>query len=126
MCSAKTLTDILDKVVQWRGCPRYIRCDNGPEFISKKLEQWASDNGVEILFIQPGKPTQNGLIERLNGTLRKECLNLEWFESIPQLNLQLQDWWHIYNTIRPHSSIGYKTPDEMEKLNENFYFRVVA
>ncbi len=124
--SAKTLTNILDKVVQWRGRPAYIRCDNGPEFISKRLREWAEDKKIEIRFIQPGKPSQNGLIERLNGTLRKECLNLEWFESIPKLNEQIQEWWHVYNTIRPHSSIGYKTPDEMEQVNKNFYFKPVA
>ena len=80
--SAKTLTDILDKIIQWRGKPAYIRCDNGPEFISHKLQQWAENNEIELRFIQPGKPSQNGLIERLNGTLRKECLNLEWFVSM--------------------------------------------
>lgn len=124
--SARTLTEILDQVAEWRGAPSYIRCDNGPEFISARLEEWAADNRVELRFIQPGKPSQNGLIERLNGTLRKECLNLEWFESIPRLNEQIEQWWHVYNGIRPHSSIGYKTPDEMEKLNEKFYFRTVA
>lgn len=124
--SAKTLTNILDKVVVWRGCPKYIRCDNGPEFISEKLAKWAEKNNVEIRFIQPGKPTQNGLIERLNGTLRKECLNLEWFESIEMLNEQLQEWWQVYNSIRPHSAIGYRTPDEKELLNKKFYYRVVA
>lgn len=124
--SAKALTEILDKVVEWRGAPSYIRCDNGPEFISRRLELWAGENKVELKFIQPGKPSQNGLVERLNGTLRKECLNLEWFESIPRLNEQIQDWWQVYNNIRPHSSIGFKTPDEMEELNEKLYFRVVA
>lgn len=124
--SAKKLTQVLDKVVEWRGLPSYIRCDNGPEFISNKLKEWAEENHVDIHFIQPGKPTQNGLIERLNGTLRKECLNLEWFESLDQLNEQLQDWWNTYNNIRPHSSIGYKTPNQMEALNQNLYFRVVA
>jgi len=123
--SAKTLVEVLDKVVEWRGLPSYIRCDNGPEFISQKLEDWAKGK-VEIRFIQPGKPSQNGLIERLNGTLRRECLKLEWFQSIPKLNEQLQQWWQDYNTIRPHSSIGYKTPDEMEKLNKKFYFKPVA
>lgn len=124
--SAKTLTKILDQVVAWRGVPSYIRCDNGPEFISEQLRKWADYHQVDIRFIQPGKPTQNGLIERLNGTLRRECLNLEWFESIPKLNEHLQEWWQVYNTIRPHSSIGYQTPDEMEQLNQNFYFRPVA
>lgn len=124
--SAKTLIEVLDKVVEWRGRPAYIRCDNGPEFISTKLEEWAEENKVELRFIQPGKPSQNGLIERLNGTLRTECLNLEWFESIPKLNEKIQDWWMVYNTIRPHSSIGYQTPDELELLNQNLYFRPVA
>lgn len=124
--SAKTLTEVLDKIVEWRGRPAYIRCDNGPEFISAKLEQWAKDHNITLLFIQPGKPSQNGLIERLNGTLRKECLNLEWFESIPKLNEQLQDWWNTYNTLRPHSSIEFLTPDEFELENQDLYFKTVA
>ena len=75
--SAKTLIEALNQVIEWRGCPAYIRCDNGPEFISRQLEEWAAKHGIELRFIQPGKPSQNGLIERLNGTLRTECLNLE-------------------------------------------------
>ena len=71
-------------------------------------------------FTQPGKPTQNGLIERLNGTLRAECLNLEWFDNLEQLNEKVQQWWTIYNSIRPHSSIGYKTPDEVEEFKQEF------
>ncbi len=124
--SAKTLVEVLNQVIEWRGKPSYIRCDNGPEFISQRLKQWAKDQEIELRFIQPGKPSQNGLIERLNGTLRKECLNLEWFDSIPKLNQKIQQWWHIYNSIRPHSSIGHKTPDQMEKLNKNLYFKAVA
>ncbi|HQU61250.1 MAG TPA: integrase core domain-containing protein, partial [Saprospiraceae bacterium] len=124
--SAKILTDVLDQVLAWRGCPAYIRCDNGPEFISQRLEEWAKQHHIELRFIQPGKPTQNGLIERLNGTLRTECLNLEWFKSMEQLNEQIQEWSVVYNTIRPHSSIDFKTPDEMEQLNQNLYFKAVA
>ncbi len=123
---AKMLTQVLDAVAAWRGYPAYIRCDNGPEFISGKLRQWAEKNGVEIKFIQAGKPSQNGLIERLNGTLRAECLNLEWFRSMEELNEHIQEWTVVYNTVRPHSSIGYKTPDELESLNQNLYFRAVA
>lgn len=123
--SAAKLIGILDNIVAWRGLPSYIRCDNGPEFISEKLAEWAKDK-VEIRFIQPGKPSQNGLIERLNGTLRKECLNLEWFEDLEVLNERTQEWWGIYNTIRPHSSIDYLTPDEFEQQNEKFYFKEVA
>jgi len=119
------LTNILDQVVAWRGAPAYIRCDNGPEFISEKLEEWAKANQVELRFIQPGKPTQNGLIERLNGTLRTECLNLEWFESLEHLNEKLQDWWYIYNFVRPHSAINYQTPDSKEQ-NTALYLKMVA
>ena len=61
-------------MVEWRGVPSSVRCDNGPEFISDQLRKWADYHQVDIRFIQPGKPTQNGLIERLNGTLRKECI----------------------------------------------------
>ena len=122
---AKALTEILDQVVAWRGAPAYIRCDNGPEFISDKLAQWAMLNKVELRFIQPGKPTQNGLIERLNGTLRTECLNLEWFESLEHLNEKLQDWWHTYNFVRPHSAINHQTPDNKEQ-NTALYFKPVA
>jgi putative transposase len=124
--SAKTLVEVLDKVVECRGAPAYIRCDNGPEFISARLEKWARSHQVELKFIQPGKPSQNGLIERLNGTLRTECLNLEWFQSIGKLNDQIQEWSVIYNTVRPHSSIDYLTPDELEQINQRLYFRVVA
>lgn len=123
---ARKLIQILEKLVQWRGVPQYIRCDNGPEFISTELKKWAASYGIEIRFIQPGKPTQNGLIERLNGTLRRECLDLQWFDNLADLNEALQQWWIVYNSIRPHSSIGYKTPDEFEQRNKNFYFRAVA
>lgn len=124
--SASKLTHVLDQVVAWRGLPSYIRCDNGPEFISNRLAEWAEKRSVVLNFIQPGKPCQNGLIERLNGTLRTECLNLHWFESLEALNEDIQQWSVIYNTIRPHSSLGYKTPDELELEKEKFYFRAVA
>lgn len=124
--TAKKLTEILDQIVEWRGKPAYIRCDNGPEFISHELQLWADKNGVDIRFTQPGKPSQNGLIERLNGTLRRECLNLEWFISLPKLNESIQKWYKEYNTIRPHSSIGYQTPDELEESKKDLYFKAVA
>jgi putative transposase len=124
--SAKTLVDILDKVVQYRGKPKYIRCDNGPEFISHKLAQWAGDNKIEIRFIQPGKPSQNGLIERLNKTLRKECLNLHWFKNLRSLNESIQRWSMDYNCERPYKSLKRKTPEEYELDNQNLYYQVVA
>ena len=121
--NAAKLTEVLDKIVEMRGMPRYIRCDNGPEFISAKLKKWAGDK-VEIKFIQPGKPTQNGIVERLNGTVRKECLNLNWFHSLDEVNDLLGHWYKNYNFDRPHSSLKYKTPVTFEKMNQNLYFNV--
>ena len=124
--SAKTLIEVLDKVVEYRGRPKYIRCDNGPEFISQKLAQWAADNQIELKFIQPGKPSQNGLIERLNKTLRVECLNLHWFENLQKLNESIQSWSVDYNTERPHENLNRQTPLEYETANQDLYFKVVA
>jgi putative transposase len=124
--TGQALTDILDKTIAWRGKPAYIRCDNGPEFICAHLKNWAGDNHIEIRYTQPGKPTQNGIIERLNGTLRTECLNLEWFESLEYLNQKLQEWWWIYNEQRPHSSIKHLTPVQFEAKNKLLYYKMVA
>lgn len=83
--NAARLTEVLDQIAQVRGLPRYIRCDNGPGFVSARLKQWAAGK-VQIKFIQPGKPAQVGIIERPNGTVRKECLNLNWFYSLEEGN----------------------------------------
>jgi putative transposase len=124
--TAKTLTKVLDQVIAWRGKPAYIRCDNGPEFISDHLREWANKEKIDIWFIQPGKPSQNGLMERLNGTLRTECLNLQWFKNLDQLNEAIQEWWHTYNELRPHSSIKFLTPKDFETKYKELYFSVVA
>jgi putative transposase len=124
--TGKILIDILEKAIAWRGKPAYIRCDNGPEFICKDLQEWAEGKGIEIRHIQPGKPTQNGIIERLNGTLRTECLNLEWFSSLEYLNQKLQDWWYIYNEQRPHSSIKFMPPAQFEEKYKLLYYKLVA
>jgi putative transposase len=87
------------------------------------LDTLAADR-VEIKFIQPGKPTQNGIIERLNGTVRKECLNLNWFHSLDEVNELLGHWYKNYNFDRPYSSLHYKTPATFENLNQNLYFRM--
>lgn len=123
--TAAKLVETLDKVGEIRGgWPRYIRCDNGPEFISQVLKIWAEEKGIEIRFIQPGKPTQNGIIERLNGTVRKECLNLNWFYSLDEVNELLGQWYKTYNFDRPHSSLNYQTPATFEKMNQNLYFKM--
>jgi putative transposase len=124
--TAAKLVEVLDKILDLRGKPRYVRCDNGPEFISAKLKEWAERNKIEIKFIQPGKPTQNGIIERLNGTVRNECLNLNWFHSLEEINDLLGQWYKAYNFDRPHSCLKYQTPHAFENLNQNLYFNVVA
>lgn len=124
--SGKKLTEILDLVVEYRGKPAYIRCDNGPEFISTKLKLWTQKHQIELKFIQPGKPSQNGLIERLNKTLRTECLNLCWFTSMEELNEEIQSWSQVYNHLRPHENLGNKSPDQYETLNQKFYYLPVA
>lgn len=122
----KKLTGVLDHVVEYRGRPAYIRCDNGPELISNSLKQWAQKNGIELRYIQPGKPSQNGLIERLNKTLRQECLNLTWFRSIAQLNEEIQSWSQIYNLRRPHNNLGKMTPEQYEIEHQKFYYNPVS
>jgi putative transposase len=121
--NANKLVEVLDRIVEMRGLPRYIRCDNGPEFISQKLKEWAF-NKVEIKYIQPGKPTQNGIIERLNGTVRRECLSLNWFHSLDEINELLGHWFKTYNFDRPHSCLKYQTPHTFEKLNQSLYYKV--
>jgi putative transposase len=123
--TAPKLVETLDKIGEMRGFPRYVRCDNGPEFISQALGQWAAARNIEIKFIQPGKPTQNGIIERLNGTVRKECLNLNWFYSLEEINELLGRWYSNYNFIRPHSCLKYQTPANFEISNQHLYFKVV-
>ena len=85
--------------------------DNGPEFRSKVLDLWAYRNGVKLVFIDPGKPTQNGHIESFNGRFRAECLDQEWFGSLAQARRMIEEWRISYNSQRPHSSLGYIPPN---------------
>ena len=102
----------LDKVALFRGYPKEILTDNGPEFISNALNQWAYDHDVNHIFTDPGKPTQNGYIESFNGKLRDECLNQHWFRSVAEARNIIKAWRVEYNQERPHSSLGNKTPLE--------------
>lgn len=96
----------LEYVIEWRGKPDAIRCDNGPEYISKQLINWATDQQITLLYIQPGKPTQNAYIERFNRTARHEWLDLHLFESIEHAQNLATRWLWVYNNERPHSAIG--------------------
>ncbi len=100
-----------------RGLPLRMRMDNGPEFISHKLEQWAKVNGVELLFIQPGEPTQNAYIERCNGSIRRELLNAYIFNSLNEVREKAEEWMTDYNYHRPHQALDFKSPaDLLQKI----------
>ena len=103
---------ILDRVVRERGRPQAIRVDNGPEFTSKALDQWAYWHRVELDFSRPGKPTDNAYIESFNGKLRSECLNENWFLSLADAREKLKAWRRDYNESRPHSALGNLAPRE--------------
>ena len=103
---------VLEGLKQTRGVPEAIVLDNGPEFISRAVDQWALANGVVLHFIEPGKPTQNAYIESFNGKFRDECLNQNWFMGLADARQIIEAWRVDYNTVRPHSSLGYLTPEE--------------
>jgi len=109
------LLRILEQLKQTRGLPQMIRVDNGPEFISHKLDYWCKDNDVTLMFIQPGKPTQNAFIERLNGTMRRELLNAYVFKSLSEVRSKTQEWMMDYNHHRPHKSLHYQSPILIQK-----------
>ena len=96
----------LEQVIEWRGKPSAIRCDNGSEYISQTLIDWANRHQITLMYIQPGKPTQNAYVERFNRTVRHEWLELHLFESIEQAQELATKWLWTYNNERPHSAIG--------------------
>ena len=106
------VTRVLDQAIVFRGCPRAIRSDQGPEFTGRALDQWAYRRGVELKLIAPGKPTQNAYIESFNGRFRDECLNDHWFENLAVARAIIAGWRRDYNERRPHSSLDYQTPAE--------------
>jgi putative transposase len=106
------LTRVLDQVGRFRGLPRAIRTDQGPEFTGRALDQWAYRNGVELKLIEAGKPNQNAYVESFNGKFRDECLNEHWFVSLAHARAVIGAWRRDYNEGRPHMSLGYLTPAE--------------
>ena len=102
----------LDAVAADRGLPKSIRVDNGTEFQSRAMDAWAYHHGVQLDFIRPGKPVENGLIESFNGRFRDECLNLHLFWTIEDAKEKLVAWQVDYNQDRPHGSLGQLTPNE--------------
>jgi|TARA_R110000796_G_C14486754_1_gene427311 putative transposase len=107
---AQRVIRALDQIIEWRGKPAALRCDNGPEYISQALVEWANRQRITLIYIQPGKPTQNAYIERFNRTARHEWLDLHEFTSVAHAQLLATQWlWH-YNHERPNSAIGGVPP----------------
>lgn len=105
----------LQRIVAERGLPGAIKTDNGSEFISKAMDKWAYERGVELDFSRPGKPTDNARVESFNGRLRQECLNAHWFLSLDDAKAKISAWTRYYNESRPHSSLQWETPAEFAR-----------
>ena len=108
--------EVLAQLVSLHGAPRMLRSDNGPEFVSKALLKWAASENLDMALIDPGKPWQNGTTESFNGKFRDECLLMEWFRNRVEAKVAIEQWRRHYNEVRPHSSLGRRTPNEFKKL----------
>ena len=108
--NSRNVMDVLSQLFLERGTPQYIRSDNGPEFIAKRLRWWLSRHKIDTLFIEPGSPWENGYIESFNGRLRDELLNGEIFDTLYEAKVLVERWRWEYNTVRPHGSLGYRPP----------------
>jgi putative transposase len=115
--TGERVTRVLEAVMEWRGKPTEIRSDNGPEFISTALADFFKAKQIEHKFIQPGKPMQNGFIERFNKTLREDVLDAFIFESISQVKEITETWQKDYNENHPHESLGGISPKQYLKRN---------
>jgi putative transposase len=104
--------EVLSKLVSVRGAPKFLRSDNGPEFVSRAVLRWLLDAGIDTAPIDPGKPWQNGANESFNGKFRDECLGMQWFKNRIDAKVAIDDWRKMYNGVRPHSSLNNLTPLE--------------
>jgi len=114
---SRRVVRVLERVSEERGCyPSRIRVDNGPEFTSRYFLAWCAQRRIQVIHIEPGKPVQNAMIESFNGRLRDECLNVSWFGNLSDARSKIALWREDYNTARPHSALGYRTPAEFAAL----------
>ena len=103
---------IVEAAMERYGVPEHLRSDNGPEFIADAVQDWLKSKGVKTIYIQPGSPWENAYIESFHDKLRDECLNRELFGSLLEAQVIIEQWRLEYNGLRPHSALGYRTPDE--------------
>jgi putative transposase len=108
--TGRRVVEVLERVANSYGLPKIIKVDNGPELISKALDEWAYRQGVKLDFSRPGKPTDNAYIESFNGRFRQECLDQNWFGRIQEARIKIEEWREDYNENRPHSALGQQTP----------------
>ena len=108
--SGRAVAEVLERLAQTTGLPQVIQVDNGPEFGSKSLDEWAHRRKVKLAFSRPGTPTDNPFIEAFNGRFRQECLDHNWFASLENARTILEAWRKDYNTLRPHSSLDHLAP----------------
>jgi putative transposase len=108
---------VLNTVAAWRGYPQRLRMDNGSELISRQLESWADKHDVLLDFIVPGKPAQNAYIERFNRTNREDVLDFYLFNNLAEVREITEQWLEEYNAIRPHDSLGGRTPYQFASVN---------
>jgi putative transposase len=113
--TAARVIQVLGVLVRRHGPPRYLRSDNGPEFIAQAIRAWLTQSGIQTAYIDAGKPWQNGTNESFNGKLRDECLNVEWFRHRMEARILIEQWRRHYNEQRPHSSLGYRTPSQVRQ-----------
>lgn len=123
--ASRRVTRVLEAIVAERGVPQAIRCDNGPELTSRHFLAWCVERQIELVHIQPGKPTQNARIESFHGRLREECLAVSWFQNLFDARRKIAAWRKEYNEERPHSSLGYKTPREFAQAQAAGFYTAV-
>ena len=114
---AERVIRVLEMIISWRGCPKQIRLDNGPEFSSHRLENWAKQHNIQLIHIQPGKPAQNAYIERFNRTFREDILNAYLFNSLKEVRDISEQWLEEYNAARPHEALHGLSPYQYSILN---------
>ena len=112
------VTRVLDRLHATVGLPRTIVVDNGPEFAGRALDAWAYARGITLRFIRPGKPIENAYVESFNGKFRDECLNEHWFVSLADAKTAIEAWRVDYNSVRPHSSLAGRTPNQFAAITE--------
>jgi putative transposase len=111
--NSSRVIEVLSRLMSLHGRPTYLRSDNGPEFVARRVKEWLKASGVQTSYIEPGKPWQNGTNESFNGKLRDECLKMQWFRNRAEAKVIVEQWRCHYNEDRPHSSLNYQTPAQV-------------